>query len=147
MMDKPSTPTLRRVSRGAAILGLAALMGATAAIVPAMAQATPAQLTIAASAYGAVRSIDVELNKSVIVDLPAGVAEVIVSQPDVAAAIMRSRTRGIIQGVTGGNTNIFFLDDQGRTIQVLDLRVIEEPSQVGNALEDALRRVIAAPPF
>ena len=142
MMDKPSTPTLRRVSRGAAILGLAALMGATAAIVPAMAQATPAQLTIAASAYGAVRSIDVELNKSVIVDLPAGVAEVIVSQPDVAAAIMRSRTRGIIQGVTGGNTNIFFLDDQGRTIQVLDLRVIEEPSQVGNALEDALRRVI-----
>ncbi len=142
MMDKPINSTLRRVSRGAATLGLAALLGATAAVTPATAQATPAQVTIAASAYGAVRSLDVELNKSVIVDLPAGVAEVIVSQPDVAAAIMRTRTRGIIQGVTGGNTNVFFLDDQGRTIQVLDLRVIEEPSQVGNALEDALRRVI-----
>jgi len=142
MMDKPITKTMRRLSRATAILGLAALLGTTAAIAPAFAQATPAQLTIAASAYGAVRSLDVELNKSVIIDLPAGVAEVIVSQPNVAAAIMRTRTRSIIQGVTGGNTNVFFLDDQGRTIQVLDLRVIEEPSQVGNALEDALARVI-----
>lgn len=142
MMDKPITNTMQRLPRAAAIFGLAALMVTSAAIAPAFAQATPAQLTIAASAYGAVRSLDVELNKSVIVDLPAGVAEVIVSQPNVAAAIMRTRTRSIIQGVTGGNTNVFFLDDQGRTIQVLDLRVIEEPSQVGNALEDALARVI-----
>lgn len=142
MMDKPFFKTLRKLPRGAAVLGLAALMGATAATAPVLAQSTPAHVTIAASAYGAVRSLDVQLNKSVILDLPAGVAEVIVSQPDVAAAIMRTRTRGIIQGVTGGNTNIFFLDDHGRTIQVLDLRVIEEPSQVGNALEDALKRVI-----
>ncbi len=69
-------------------------------------------------------------------------AEVIVSQPDVAAAIMRTRTRAVLQGMTSGDTNIFFLDDAGRTIQVLDLRVIEQPSQVGNALQDALRRVI-----
>lgn len=106
---------------------------------PALAQS---QITVASTAYGAQRSLDIELNKSVIVDLPAGVAEVVVSQPNVAAAIMRTRTRAIVQGVTGGNTNIFFIDDAGRTIQVLDLRVIKEPSQVGNALEEALARVI-----
>ena len=123
----------------ALIAGMAALFLSTASAMPALAQA---QVTISGTAYGAVRELDLELNKSMIVDLPAGVAEVIVSQPNVAAAIMRSRTRAIIQGVTGGDTNVFFLDDNGRTIQVLDLRVIEQPSQVGNALEDALARVI-----
>lgn len=127
-----------RPLRSAVFLGLAGLIALDAA--PALAQ--NAQISVAANSYGAQRQVDLELNKSTIVDLPAGVAEVIVSQPSVAAAIMRTRTRAIIQGVGGGNTNIFFLDDAGRTIQVLDLRVIEEPSQVGNALEDALRRVI-----
>lgn len=122
-------------------LAAAALLTALAPAAPAFAQAQ-AQVTISANAYGAVRKMDVELNKSMIVDLPAGVAEVIVSQPNVAAAIMRTRTRAIVQGITGGDTNIFFLDDNGRTIQVLDLRVIEQPSQVGNALEAALARVI-----
>lgn len=101
-----------------------------------------AQITVASSSYGGQRNLDLELNKSMIIDLPAGVAEVIVSQPTVAAAIMRTRTRAIVQGIGGGDTNIFFIDDAGRTIQVLDLRVIKEPSQVGNALEEALARVI-----
>ncbi|WP_338722273.1 type II and III secretion system protein family protein [Devosia sp. XK-2] len=142
MINMPTGSRVRGLARTASVIGLAALMGTTTFMPPALAQSGPAQLAIAASAYGATRSLDVELNKSVIVDLPAGVAEVIVSQPNVAAAIMRSRTRAIIQGVTGGNTNVFFLDDNGRTIQVLDLRVIEQPSQVGNALEDALARII-----
>jgi pilus assembly protein CpaC len=122
---------------------LAAALGAllaTTATLPVLAQ--DAQMTVSAASYGGTRQVELELNKSMILDLPAGVAEVIVSQPEVAAAIMRSRTRAIIQGVTGGDTNIFFLDDNGRTIQVLDMRVIEEPSQVGNALQAALARVI-----
>ncbi len=119
----------------------AALLGMIGHTTPAFAQAQ-AQVTISANAYGALRKMDVELNKSMIVDLPAGVAEVIVSQPNVAAAIMRTRTRAIVQGISGGDTNIFFLDDSGRTIQVLDLRVIEQPSMVGNALQAALARVI-----
>lgn len=124
------------------VLALAGCLSITAlaASVPALAQA---QITVAASSYGAQRKLNLELNKSMIVDLPAGVAEVIVSQPNVAAAIMRTRTRAIVQGIGGGDTNIFFLDDAGRTIQILDLRVIKEPSQVGNALEEALARVIS----
>lgn len=106
------------------------------------ATAQESQITISSAAYGAVRKMDLDLNKSVIVDLPAGVAEVVVSQPTVAAAIMRTRTRAIVQGIGGGDTNIFFLDDQGRTISILDIRVIKEPSQVGNALQEVLARVI-----
>lgn len=130
-----------RRQRLAAVVAIASLMACTTLVAPALAD-PQAQLSIPAASYGAVRNVQIELNKSMLVDLPAGVAEVIVSQPNVAAAIMRTRTRAILQGITGGDTNVFFLDDAGRTIQVLDLRVIEEPSQVGNALESALARVI-----
>ena len=135
------TSTVQTAFRPLRLLALAGMLSlATLGLAsPALAQS---QITVASTAYGAQRNLDIELNKSIIVDLPAGVAEVVVSQPNVAAAIMRTRTRAIVQGIGGGNTNIFFIDDAGRTIQVLDLRVIKEPSQVGNALEEALARVI-----
>ena len=132
-------PRLR--SRMLLAAGLAAITLATAGIAPASAQ-TQAQLTIAGNAYGAVRKVEVEMNKSMIVDLPAGVAEVVVSQPNIAAAIMRSRTRAIIQGLEEGATNIIFIDDAGRTISVLDVDIILPPLQVGRALEATLARVI-----
>ena len=117
-------------------IGLMTLPGMTATL------ADETHVTISPAAYGATRGVEIEINKTALVDLPAGAAEVIVSQPGVAAAIMRTRTRAILQGITGGDTNVFFLDDQGRTIAVLDVQVIEEPSQVGNALQSALARII-----
>ena len=131
------TTMLRRRTAG---LVLAAGLIAGLPAVPAIAQET--HVVISPAAYGATRALQVELNKTALLDLPAGAAEVIVSQPGVAAAIMRTRTRAIIQGLTGGDTNMFFLDDNGRTIAVVDVKVIEQPSQVGNALEMALARII-----
>ncbi|NGP17256.1 type II and III secretion system protein family protein [Devosia chinhatensis] len=101
-----------------------------------------AQIAISAGAYGAVRSIEIELNKSLIVDLPAGVAEVVVSQPSIAAGVMRSRTRAIVQGIAEGATNIIFIDDAGRTISILDVNIVQPPLEVGRALEATLARVI-----
>lgn len=117
------------------------LLGSVAITSPAsFAQET--QITISPNAYGATRRVEIEINKTLLLDLPAGAAEVVVSQPSIAAAIMRTQTRAIIQGVTGGDTNVFFIDSQGRTIAVLEVQVIEEPSQVGNALQGALARAI-----
>ena len=136
-------PIIRFSRKSAALLAaplLAAMLATAAAPVPAMAEET--HITISANAYGATRRVDLVVNKSLIIDLPAGVAEVVVSEPTVAGAIMRSRTRAILQGMTGGITNIFFLDDAGRTIQILDVQVMEGASQVGSALEAALARII-----
>lgn len=119
---------------------LAMILLTGAVMAPAVAQET--HLNISAAAYGATRSFEIEANKTALVDLPAGAAEVIVSQPGVAAAIMRTRTRAILQGISGGTTNIFFLDDQGQTIAVLDVSVIEPESGMGRSLEVALARVI-----
>lgn len=133
-------PTLRR--RAAALAAPLLLLGLFAAPAIGTATAQETHISISPAAYGATRKFEVEINKTALIDLPAGAAEVIISQPSVAAAIMRTRTRAIIQGITGGDTNIFFLDDSGRTIAVLDVQVIEEPSQVGNALQIALARII-----
>lgn len=134
-------PMLHRRNPGRNWLGavlLAGLLSGTAALTaPAF-----AQTQISLANYGGTRSIELELNKSMVVDLPGGVAEVIVSQPSVASAIMRTRQRAVIQGIGGGDTNILFLDDRGSTIGVLDIKVIKEPSQVGAALEAALARVL-----
>ncbi|WP_240232074.1 type II and III secretion system protein family protein [Devosia lacusdianchii] len=118
----------------------AALMALIAPGLSAIAQET--HLVVSGAAYGATRAVVLEVNKSMLIDLPAGVAEVIISQPTVAAAIMRTRTRAILQGVEAGSTNVFFLDDAGRTISVLDLRIIQPPSEIGRALEATLARVI-----
>jgi pilus assembly protein CpaC len=125
--------TTRRRRTAAAALAVA-LLAAT----PSYAERT--HLTVAA--YGLTEEFNLELNKSIIVDLPGDVSEVIVSQPAVAGTVMRTTRRAIIQGVSAGNTNIFFLDSTGRTISVLDVEVTKEPSQVGSALESALARIL-----
>lgn len=135
------TTFLTKLPRRAAGFLLSTALTTALGALPTLAQQQN-QIAIAPGAYGATRPLTMEINKSVLLDLPAGVAEVIVSQPTVAAAIMRTRTRAILQGITSGATNIFFLDDAGRTIQILNVEVLESESQIGGALESALARVI-----
>ena len=130
---------VRRVLLAACALPFLAGAGVLTAA-PALAQQS--YLQIAQAAYGGTHRIQVPVNKSMIVDLPAEAKEVIVSQPSVAGTIMRSKRRAIIQGITAGTTNIFFLDSTGSAIAVLDIQVDQEASPVAQALEDTLNRVL-----
>ncbi len=118
---------------------LLALCTALAFGLPAVA-AEPVYLRIPHKAMGTTQAVALEVNKSVLVDLPTNAGEVIASQPSVATVVMRSKTRAIVQGVSGGDTNIFFLDAVGNSIAVLDIKVYQPRSDVGNALETALAR-------
>ncbi|RYE08921.1 MAG: type II and III secretion system protein family protein [Hyphomicrobiales bacterium] len=134
-------PKMRRPQAGrwrAALLAVAAtlLLGGPAAA------AQAGYLRIPHKALGAMQSLSLEVNKSILVDLPTNVGEVIASQPAVATVVMRSKTRAIVQGVSGGDTNIFFLDAAGNSIAVLDLKIYQPRSDVGNALEAAIARNI-----
>jgi pilus assembly protein CpaC len=99
-------------------------------------------LKVSSRALGVTQELSLEVNKSMIVDLPTNAGEVVVSQPTIATAVMRSKTRAIIQGIAGGDTNIFFLDGAGNNIAVLDIKVVQPRSDVGNALEGAIARNI-----
>ncbi len=83
---------------------------------------------------GATEHIQLALNKSVIIDLPGNVAEVIISQPAIAGAIMRTQRRAIIQGVSLGETNVFFLDASGARIAVIEVSVTNDSSTLSAAI-------------
>jgi pilus assembly protein CpaC len=128
------------------LTAIAATLGALLGLAPLGVERASAfettHLRISNQAYGATQNLQLEVNKSMIVDLPAPVGEVVATQPNIATVVMRSKSRAIVQGVSGGDTNIFFLDQATRTITVLNLKVSQPRSDVGNALESALARSI-----
>lgn len=125
---------------------LAGLLGLTIGLLPIglgkAHGADTAHIAINAGSFGSTRSVSMSPNKSIILDLPVDVKEVIVSQPGVADAILRSKRRAILQSTGSGDTNMIFLDANGRTIVVLDVAVKGATSNVAAALRDAYAKVI-----
>ncbi|HHY49953.1 MAG TPA: type II and III secretion system protein family protein [Alphaproteobacteria bacterium] len=138
-----TTPHLRETLRFAVLAALlGALLGLAPLGIPRAEGGEMSRLRIGANAYGSTQQLELATNKSLIVDLPAAVSEVVVSQPGVATAIMRSKRRAIVQGMGSGETNIFFLDAAGEAIAVLDLTVSPQRSDVATVLARTLARVL-----
>src|ERR1035437_5283874 len=56
------------------------------------------------------RSIQLGVNKSVVIELPGELKEVLVGDEKIATAVVRSHRRVVIIGVKVGQTNVYFLD-------------------------------------
>jgi len=89
---------------------------------------------LAISRVGGIQNVSVGLNKSMIIDLPVDASEIIVSQPSIAAATMRSKRRVILQGMGIGDTNIVFLDSRGAQISALEVSVVRDDSTLTTVL-------------
>ena len=63
------------------------------------------------------------LNKSIVIDLPAEAHDILVANPDVADAVTRTSRRIYLFGKEIGQTNIFVFDGQGRQIAGVDLTI------------------------
>src|SRR5690242_6684845 len=81
-------------------------------------------------------SLVLPFGKSAIVDLPADARDILISNPQIADATVRTARRAYVIGRQLGQTNIFFFDAQGRQIANVEIRV--EPD-VG-PLNELLRR-------
>lgn len=129
------------------LMAAAAVIGAALGLAPlGFDQALGAEsnhLRIGASAFGSTQEVSVGINKSMIIDLPVDAQEVIVSQPGVANAILRSKRRAVIQAVSSGDTNIFFLDGTGRTIVVIDVSTTGAVNTGGSNVAAVLRETYA----
>ncbi len=84
------------------------------------------------------RSLSLPRGKSAIVDLPVDARDVLVSNPAVADAVLRTPRRIYVLGNAPGETDAVFFDEMGREILSLDIRV----DQATGALEDTLRRLV-----
>lgn len=113
----------------AALIGLAPATAPVAALAPTRA---------AVSTGAAPQLINLPRGTSFAVDLPADARDVIVSNPQVAEAMLHSPRRITVIGIAPGETDAVFLDGAGRTILALRVRVDAGVS----ALQDTLTRLI-----
>jgi pilus assembly protein CpaC len=81
-------------------------------------------------------SLILPLNKAAIIDLPYDARDILLSNPSIADAVVRTSRRVYVIGRALGQTNAFFFDAQGRQIANIEIRV--EPDVA--PLNDLLRR-------
>ena len=72
---------------------------------------------------GGMQFIPLGVGKSVVVDLPGDVKDVLVADPKIANAVIRSTRRAYLIGVAVGQTNIYFFDANGGQIAGFDIAV------------------------
>ena len=83
------------------------------------------------------RRLSLPKGESAVVDLPVDARDVLVSNPKVADAVLRTPRRIYVLGVSSGQTDAVFFDAAGRQILSLDIRV----DQPVSAIEDTIRAV------
>lgn len=69
------------------------------------------------------KSIVIPFGKSTIIDLPGGMLDVIVSNPDIVDAVVHTAQRVLMVGKQPGQTNAFFYGHDGSEILNLEIRV------------------------
>ena len=127
--------TLIRTASLAALIagaGLAPMAPATAADPPHV-----PVIQVAASEATS-RFIPLGIGKSVAIDLPADIKDVLVADPKIANAVIRSSRRVYMIGVTVGQTNIFFFDADGKQIAGFDIAVTRDLNGVRAALKQTM---------
>lgn len=84
------------------------------------------------------RRISMGSGKSIIVDLPRDAAEVVVGNPKVADAIVRSPRKLYIMGVDSGQTTIFAVDANGHQVANLEISIGRDVGELAPLLKAAL---------
>ena len=74
----------------------------------------------------AARFVALGTGKSIVVDLSRDVRDVLVSNPKIANAVIRSSRRAYLIGGDVGQTNIYFFDGDGRQIAGFDIAVTRD---------------------
>jgi pilus assembly protein CpaC len=95
-------------------------------------------LRIAASAPGTSQPIMLGLNKSMIIELPRPVRDVMVSNPDQIDAVLQSSTRAYLIGKKVGEANILFTDKDGNQVATLEVTIERDLSALGDLLNRLL---------
>ncbi|WP_202943993.1 type II and III secretion system protein family protein [Parvibaculum lavamentivorans] len=72
------------------------------------------------------RSIVLGLNKAAIVELPIAARDVLVSNPAIVDAVVRTNKRTYLIGLAVGQTNAFFFNEAGQQILNLEIRVARD---------------------
>ncbi|MEX0589814.1 MAG: type II and III secretion system protein family protein [Xanthobacteraceae bacterium] len=120
----------------AAMLFVAALFGTIASLPAAASDKEPARV----SSQGGARFLALGIGKSTVIDLPRDAKDVLVANPAIANAVVRSARRAYLIGVAPGQTNVIFFDAEGRQMAAYDIEVGRDASGVREALRKVMPR-------
>jgi pilus assembly protein CpaC len=84
------------------------------------------------------RFLALGIGKSAIIDLPRDVKDVLVADPKIANAVVRSAQRAYIIGAAVGQTNVVFFDADGQQVAAYDIAVKRDLNGVRTALKQML---------
>src|ERR1700755_2476996 len=84
------------------------------------------------------RPLSLGIGKSVVIDLPRDIKDVLVADPKIANADIRSAQRAYIIGAAVGQTNIVFFDSAGQQIAAYDIAVKRDLNGARAALKQIL---------
>jgi pilus assembly protein CpaC len=93
---------------------------------------------VAADGQMNARFLALGIGKSVVIDLPRDIKDVLVADPKIANAIVRSAQRAYMIGVAVGQTNVVFFDSAGQQIAAYDIAVKRDLNGVRAALKQTL---------
>ena len=126
-MPQPFARPRMLILAGLALFGAAALNVTTAA----------ADQAIGTGSYDAgpvERAVKVGLDKSLVIDLPRDARDILVSNPKIADAVIRTPTRIYVTGVAVGQSNVIVFDRAGQQIVSLELQVERDTSELSAML-------------
>ena len=134
----------QRTMRAFTIRALSFAAVAALTLNPALSPVVASDYRVAAPAPAAsdgrmnARFLALGIGKSVVIDLPRDIKDVLVADPKIANAVVRSAQRAYIIGATVGQTNIVFFDAAGQQIAAYDIAVKRDLNGVRAALKQAL---------
>ncbi len=116
----------------------AAAMTLNPALAPAVASDYRPVVPVAADGQMNARFLSLGIGKSIVIDLPRDIKDVLVADPKIANAVVRSAQRAYIIGAAVGQTNIIFFNSAGQQIAAYDIAVKRDLNGVRAALKQAL---------
>lgn len=114
------------------------LVGLRAQAKPAIDEASARVVTISTHGASTHQRLVLSLDKAAVVQLDADARDVLVSNPDLVDAVVRTPRRIFLLANKVGQTNAFFFDAQGKQILSLDIRVEKDVTDLASLLKTSL---------
>jgi len=108
------------------------------ALTPVVASDYRTAVPVAADGQMNARFVSLGIGKSFVIDLPREIKDVLVADPKIANAVVRSTQRAYIIGAAVGQTNIVFFDSTGAQIAAYDIAVKRDLNGVRAALKQSM---------
>lgn len=129
---------MRTVTARTLLLAAAAALAPLLPAAAAEADRDKDPLTTSALGPAKMRFLSLGVGKSVVVDLPRDVKDVLVADPKIANAVVRSAQRAYIIGGAVGQTNVVFFDADGQQVASYDIAVKRDLNGIRAALKQGL---------